>query len=135
MFMTRGRHDHQRRRKKYHNLVGRLCEYYAAVILFFKGYRLVKNRYKCASGEIDLVVKNSKCIVFVEVKYRKCQEDALYSITPKNQRRVRRATEHYLNVMTQRLSSGRESGDSRAIRFDVVVISPYLRFKHIKNAF
>lgn len=102
-------------------------------VLYFllKGYIPIRHRYKCAHGEIDLVVKNKNVIVFVEVKYRKSQSDALESIGPKNKQRVRRAAEHYIS--SDHFLS--KIGDKLSMRFDAVLISPYFKVTHIRNAF
>ena len=34
------------------------------------GYRILARRWRCAAGEIDLIVKRRRQLVFVEVKYR-----------------------------------------------------------------
>ena len=41
-----------------------------------RGYRIVASGYRCRFGEIDLIVKDKKYIVFVEVKLRKSADFA-----------------------------------------------------------
>lgn len=53
------------------NLTGAWGEEQAARYLKKKHYSLVAAGYFCKFGEIDLVVKNRKYLVFVEVKLRK----------------------------------------------------------------
>ena len=43
----------------------------AAEYLRKKRYKIVAAGYHCRFGEIDLIVKDRKCLVFVEVKLRK----------------------------------------------------------------
>ena len=52
-------------------LLGAWGEAAAAEYLRKKHYRLEAAGYRCRFGEIDLVAKNRKYIVFVEVKLRK----------------------------------------------------------------
>ena len=53
------------------NLSGAWGEALAAEYLRKKRYTLVAAGYRCKFGEIDLIVKNRKYLVFVEVKTRK----------------------------------------------------------------
>lgn len=53
------------------NLVGAWGEALAADYLRKKHYLLVASGYRSRFGEIDLIVKDKKFIVFVEVKLRK----------------------------------------------------------------
>ena len=52
-------------------LTGRWGEALAADYLREKHYQLVAMNYTCRFGEIDLIAKNRKYLVFVEVKLRK----------------------------------------------------------------
>lgn len=57
-------------------IVGAWGEALAAQFLQKKRYKLVACGYQCRFGEIDLIVKNRKYLVFVEVKLRKTPEFA-----------------------------------------------------------
>ena len=57
-------------------LVGRWGEQVAAEYLKKHNYKLVGMNYSCRFGEIDLIAKNRKYIVFVEVKLRKSADFA-----------------------------------------------------------
>lgn len=50
--------------------VGRRGEALAAAYLRKKGYRILKQNYRCRLGEIDIVALDRKTICFVEVKTR-----------------------------------------------------------------
>lgn len=52
-------------------LAGRWGEALAAEFFRKKHYRTVAVNYSCRYGEIDLIVRNRRYIVFVEVKLRK----------------------------------------------------------------
>ena len=58
------------------NLSGAWGEALAAEYLRKKRYTLVAAGYRCKFGEIDLIVKNRKYLVFVEVKTRKSAQFA-----------------------------------------------------------
>ena len=53
------------------NLTGAWGEALAAEYLRKKRYTIVASGYKCRFGEIDLIARNRKFLVFVEVKLRK----------------------------------------------------------------
>ena len=53
------------------NLVGAWGEATAAEYLRKKRYEIVAAGYRCRFGEIDLIVKDRKYLIFVEVKLRK----------------------------------------------------------------
>ena len=47
---------------------GLIAEYISIIILFFKGYKILENRYKTKLGEVDIIASKASHIVFVEVK-------------------------------------------------------------------
>lgn len=78
---------------------------------------LVERNYRCAFGEIDLIMRDRDCLVFVEVKQRK---NALYGsplemISAKKQQKLRRTAEHYI--------SHHKISSHQAMRFDAVGIT------------
>ena len=54
--------------------IGRAGESLAAEILKQGGYHIVKRNYSCRWGELDLIAKKGKTLVFVEVKTRLNQQ-------------------------------------------------------------
>lgn len=86
--------DTARRRRRFRSGVS--AEFWAAVYLTIKGYRVVARRYKTAAGEVDLIAVRRKRVAFVEVKRRRRVEDAQSSVTLKQRRRVRRAADIWL---------------------------------------
>ena len=110
------------KKDNYRYRVGLFAEIVACIYLTFKGYRIVKWRYKIPVGEIDILAKKKDTFVVVEVKYRKHMENALHSITDNQQKRL--------------LNSGRwvmKNYKTERIRFDAVLISNF-RITHIVNA-
>ena len=49
---------------------GRIGEDAAAYYLYNKGYMIICRNFRCIQGEIDIVAKDGKELVFVEVKTR-----------------------------------------------------------------
>ena len=105
---------------------GLLAESFAKLYFCLKGYRLLAERFKTPVGEIDLIVKRGRQLAFVEVKLRGTQEEAAEAIHAKNQSRVRRAAELYLQRHPE--YTGLE------FRFDALVLAPYAWPRHIRNA-
>lgn len=92
-----------------------------------KGFKYVESRYRRGHGEIDLIMKDKKVLVFVEVKYRKSGHigDGLIAVTPQKQNRMISAAMCYI-VENSLMHS--------KMRFDVVEITNE-GIVHIENAF
>lgn len=77
---------------------GRRAEWLAALALKVKGYRILARRFKCASGEIDLIAVRGSRLAFVEVKQRTKSDDAQWAITVRQAKRIGRAAEVWLEL-------------------------------------
>lgn len=86
--------------KKSNYRTGHFVEKIALVWLLFKGYRPVALNYVTGrgtgAGEIDLIVKRSNTLVFVEVKKRQDLGVSAEAITKKVQKRIARAAEAFI---------------------------------------
>lgn len=96
--------------------------------LRFKFYTVVATRYKTGQGEIDLIATRGKTLVFVEIKARPDQAQALESIGFRQRARIVRAAHVFL--------ARTPCFNSYALRFDVMSVSRG-RFwpTHIVDAF
>lgn len=96
------------------NLTGAWGEAIAAEYLRKHGYHLVARGYRCRFGEIDLIVKNRKYLVFAEVKLRKSAQfaHALEYVDVRKQERLRTTASLYLSKNPTQLQP----------RFDVIEI-------------
>ncbi len=110
--------------KKRAYLKGQRGEWIASLYLRCKGYEILESRFKTPLGEIDLLVRKGKTLVAVEVKSRESLENAAYSITPYQQRRIERALLYYLSRKNLPM----------ALRFDVILIAPWKWPHHILDA-
>jgi putative endonuclease len=92
-------------------------EWRALALLTLKGWRLIARRYGGKGGEIDLIMRRGRVVIFVEVKARAEMGAALEAITAEKQRLMRRqaarwqaenpwAREHVLRVDGVFLGSG-----------------------------
>ena len=52
---------------------GAAAEVLAARFLMARGLSIVGRNYRCRGGEIDLIVRDGKTLVFVEVRLRRSQ--------------------------------------------------------------
>ena len=64
--------------------------------LRLRGYRILHQRYQTPYGEIDIIARRRKHLHIIEVKARGTLEEGAYSITPKQSKRIRQATEVFL---------------------------------------
>ncbi len=118
--MTRS--EHQRR-----YLVGVWAERFAAFYLFCKGYRVLERRYKSPVGEIDLIVRRGRRVAFVEVKFRQRLEEAAFSLTSYQQRRIVQAAKFWLAQNADALYE--------ELSFDAVLLAPWRWPRHVCNGF
>ena len=88
----------------------------AAAALKEQGYKILARNYVTPLGEIDLVARQGKTVVIVEVKTRKSLRFGApqESVSRTKQARLRRLAEYYLK--DKRLTG-------TAVRFDVVAIT------------
>jgi putative endonuclease len=79
-------------------LHGQAGEDRALEYLAGRGLSLVERNFRCKVGEIDLVMHDQGCLVFVEVRRRDSRDygGAIASVTPAKQRRMVRAAQFYL---------------------------------------
>lgn len=75
---------------------GLKAERLAAWLLMAKGYSILARRYAAAGGEIDIVARRGRTVVFVEVKARGALDDARIAITAVKERRIGGAVRHWL---------------------------------------
>lgn len=95
---------------------GRQAERIALQYLVDRGLALSQANFRCRYGEIDLVMRDGRCLVFVEVRYRKVNRfaDATMSVDGQKQRKLQRAANAYLGQHP-------ECADL-PVRFDVVAL-------------
>ena len=77
---------------------GRQAEDLAARFLEKQKLKIVARNYRCRGGEIDLVCRDGKVLVFVEVRLRRNDAfgGAAASVTATKQRRIIHAAQHFL---------------------------------------
>jgi putative endonuclease len=104
---------------------GRKGERFAALWLRLHGWRVVAQRVKTPRGEVDLIARRGRTVLFVEVKWRATSAELDRSIDPWRLRRVGAAAEAIAHRYLRR-------GDS--VRIDVLMLAPRRWPRHIVNA-
>ena len=106
---------------------GRRAETVAAWFLRLKGYRILSRRYKTPAGEIDLIARRGRTIVFVEVKQRPDDTAALDAVTATSRKRIARAADLWLSRHPAAVGFDR--------RFDVILALPRSIPRHLTSVF
>ena len=111
---------------------GALWEAAAAAHLQQAGLRTLTRNFNCRLGEIDLIMTERDCTVFVEVRYRSnaAHGDGVASVGVAKRTKLLRAAQVWLQAHPQRAT--------QACRFDVIACSgtpDQPAFDWIRNAF
>ena len=111
---------------------GKSAEDQACHFLIGRGLKLVTRNYRCRHGEIDLIMRDGRDLVFVEVRYRGSRRFAgsAETIDYHKQSKLAATAMHYLQ--------SHPDAAARPSRFDVVAIDAELgenRWEWIRNAF
>ena len=95
-------------------LLGAFGEDAACRYLRRHGYKIEGRNYSCRFGEVDVIARDRRCVVFVEVKLRKDDSHgaAAEFVTSAKQRRVIAAAERWLQQHPTKLQP----------RFDVIEV-------------
>lgn len=113
-------------------LLGRWGERAAACYLTLAGYRILARNWRCRRGEIDIVARKGRTVVFVEVRTRRrgALVDPLLSVDLLKISRIMRTAKVFLASRGMSLEP---------CRFDVVAltVSPWglPRLRHVRRAF
>lgn len=106
---------------------GLRAEWLAILFLTAKGYRLLERRHGGKGGEIDLIMRRGRTVIFVEVKARGRLESAMEAITPEK-----------IRLITRRVGLWRARNpwsQSYALRADALFLAPGRWPAHVPNVF
>jgi len=106
---------------------GRMAEDQTASRYAMAGCDILARRWRGASGEIDLVVREGETIVFVEVKASVSHAAATVHLTRRQLDRICHAAGEYCGAL--------DSGLMTDMRFDVALVDSQGRVEIIANAF
>jgi putative endonuclease len=106
---------------------GRQAEDAALDFLQEAGMKLLERNYRCRFGEIDLVMRDGRATVFVEVRMRASSAfgGAIESITSAKRARLVAAARHYMSAHAR----------MPECRFDAVLLNGDGRFDWLRDAF
>lgn len=107
--------------------VGISAESRAAAFLIAKGFRILARRWRSPLGEIDIVARRRRLLVFAEVKARSTIDEAVESVNVRQRRRIAAAAEIWL--------AANPDESIHDIRFDVILVVPGKLPQHISAAF
>ena len=113
--------------------VGFAAEELAYQYLQARGLRPVERNYRCRHGEIDLIMLDEKCLVFVEVRFRSAGafSSAAVTVDRRKQSKLVRTADMFLAT--------RPGMSSHTARFDVVGVDGCAKGRHtvewIRDAF
>lgn len=103
----------------------------AALFLRRAGYRILERNFRCEVGEIDIIARHGRTLVFVEVKTRESDD-----VLPEQQ--VNNAKQHHL-TKAAKIYLTRFGTPQPPARFDIVAIlwppGRQPQIDHIENAF
>lgn len=114
----------QRRRKAWR--WGRLAESAAALHLRLKGFRILARGYKVPVGEIDIVARRGRLVLFVEVKARASADAANEALNPRQRHRIERAASWFLAQHPHIAGCD--------LRYDLMLVIPWRWPIHIGDA-
>lgn len=108
--------------------IGKEKEELACAFFRKKGYEILAVNYTCRTAEIDIIARDSDCLVFAEVKYRKDGRcgGSRYAVPPRKRQRIVQGAVYYMYR--------EKTAPDTPVRFDVVAIEGE-RIFHFKNAF
>lgn len=118
--------------------IGERTERLALDHLRAAGLSLVARNFRCRVGELDIVMRDGQCLVFVEVRCRTARTpvrsrfpSAIESVGPKKQRKLTRAAQFFL--------ARNKTFCDLSVRFDVIAFDGPARDEYtlqwIKDAF
>ena len=95
-------------------MIGKDAEQKALKFIEQQGLNIITTNYHCRLGEIDLIARDKKTLVFIEVRARSHQQwgGASASVDSRKQRKIIKAAAHFL--------SKHQAYRDSACRFDVI---------------
>ncbi|GAB4223687.1 MAG: YraN family protein [Gammaproteobacteria bacterium] len=110
-------------------LTGKIAEQAACKYLCQQGLKLITRNFRCRMGEIDLIMRQGKILVFVEVRYRQSYDygGSLASVNYAKRQRLIKTAQYYLQVHNLL--------DQINCRFDVVALSGNHHVEWVPDAF
>jgi putative endonuclease len=107
--------------------LGLSAESRAAAYLVAKDYRILARRWKSPVGELDIVARRRRTLIFVEVKARASLDAAAEAVLPRQRQRIAAAAEAWLATYPD--------PKIMEMRFDAILVAPGKLPRHVESAF
>ena len=122
-----GRNSQPVQRNANKRMIGTCAEERAAVFLQARGMQILARNYRCRQGEIDLIARDGRYLVFVEVKYRRTGQkgDPAEAVDYRKQKKISKVAEYYC---------WKKRKLNQPCRFDVICVLGQ-EIRHIEHAF
>lgn len=105
---------------------GRRAEHLAVWLLRLKFYRIIGRNIRLPGGEVDIIAKRGRLLVFVEVKSRRSLWLARQAVAQKQWNRIEKAAGQFV--------AARPHLAACQWRFDLIICAPWRRPRHICDA-
>ncbi|MBC9247216.1 YraN family protein [Paracoccus sp. 11-3] len=109
------------------DLSGRFAEESVARLLEGRGLQILHQRWRGKAGEIDMILRDGNCFVFVEVKQSRSHEEAAGRLLRSQQIRICNAALEFCATQPEGLNS--------EMRFDAALVDSLGRIDILENAF
>lgn len=113
--------------------LGRRGEDEAASYLKKQGYILLQRNYRCLLGEIDIIAKEGRTLVFIEVRARSSDRFGMpqESVNRSKILKIYKVAQYYLKAVQK---------EEEPVRFDMLALlfdieDQLVQLEHIKGAF
>lgn len=105
---------------------GARAERVAALVLRLKGFAILARGHRAPQGEIDIVARRGRLLVFVEVKARSDADLAAHALRARQRARIARAAAGFL--------AARPDLAALETRFDAMVFGAWPWPRHVVDA-
>ena len=119
---VRGKREKPRRRN-----TGRFAELLARGWLRLHGWRILGHRVRTPAGELDIIARRGRQLLFVEVKQRPTLGEAGLALLPRQRQRIVRAARCWLGQRSHLAALD--------VRFDLIAVNRFGWLRHYRNAF
>lgn len=92
-----------------------------------RGLSVARKRWRGRSGEIDLIARDERGLVFIEVKKSKSFASAAARVSRRQMQRIYRSASEFL--------AGEPMGQNTDVRFDVALVNAAGEVQILENAF
>lgn len=109
--------------------MGLWAEYLIMILFWLKGHNILKHRYKCRFGEIDIITKRHQQIYFLEIKTRSCKKNFEEIISDSQIARIIDSGEYFL----QKNPRFNNCKINYHLLFLTPILFPFFKIKYYKN--